>query len=135
MADAIPVSRSSAVTHGIQVDVAARFVAEQSAPERGEWFFAYQITISNLSERTVQLLRREWFITDAEGRLETVRGDGVVGHQPWLRPSEGFQYVSGCPLRTAVGTMRGRYHMQTADGADFTVDIAEFTLADPMSLN
>ena len=135
MSDALPISRSSAVTHGIQVDVAARFVPEQSTPERGEWFFAYQITISNLSDRTVQLVSREWRITDATGQVEVVRGAGVVGHQPWMRPSEGFQYVSGCPLKTAIGTMRGKYQMQHEDGSEFEVDIAEFTLADPMSLN
>jgi ApaG protein len=135
MFDAHDVSRSSATTHGIQVDVAARFVADQSSPDSGDWFFAYQITISNLSQRTVQLISREWVITNAEGKVEVVRGDGVVGHQPLLRPNEGFQYVSGCPLDTAVGTMRGKYRMHEPDGAWFDVDIAEFTLADPMSLN
>jgi ApaG protein len=126
---------STAVTEGIQVDVSARFVAEQSSPERGHWFFAYQITISNLGERTVQLMSREWVITNADGRVEIVRGPGVVGHQPTLRPSEGFQYVSGCPLDTAVGTMEGKYHMVAEDGTAFEVAIAPFTLADPMSLN
>lgn len=128
-------SHSTAVTYGIQVDVHARFVPEQSAPEEGHWFFAYQVTISNLSHRTVQLLSREWVITNADGKTETVRGPGVVGHQPTLRPNEGFQYVSGCPLDSAVGTMRGTYQMQGDDGETFDVDIAPFMLADPMSVN
>lgn len=128
-------STSTANTSGIQVDVSARFVPEQSSPEAGEWFFAYQITISNLSDRTVQLLSREWIITNAQGRVETVRGNGVVGHQPLLRPNEGFQYQSACPLDTAVGTMQGTYHMVDADGEPFDVEVAVFTLIDPMSLN
>jgi len=128
-------SHSSAVTRGIQVDVSARFVPEQSAPGDGQWFFAYQITISNLSERTVQLLSREWIITNASGKVETVRGPGVVGHQPTLRPNEGFQYVSGCPLDSSVGTMHGSYQMQGEDGEVFEVTIAPFILADPMSVN
>lgn len=128
-------STSTAVTENIQVDVSARYVPEQSSPEQGQWFFAYQITITNLGERTVQLISREWIITNANGKVETVRGPGVVGHQPTLRAGEGFQYVSGCPLDTAVGMMEGKYHMVAEDGEQFDVEIAAFTLADPMSLN
>lgn len=128
-------TESSAITHGVQVDVISSFIAEQSAPEEGRWFFAYQITIQNRSERTVQLLSREWRITNAEGRMEIVRGAGVVGQQPVLKPSEGFQYVSGCPLDTAVGTMEGSYQMVDEAGNPFEVTIAPFSLADPMSLN
>ncbi len=126
---------SRAVTHSVQVDVAARFVPEQSTPEHNRWFFAYQVTISNLGERTVQLVSREWIITNAEGKVEVVRGAGVVGHQPTLRPNEGFQYVSGCPLDTAIGTMHGTFQMVADDGEQFEVEIAPFTLADPMSVN
>ncbi len=126
---------SSATTHGIRVDVVSSFAAEQSAPEEGHWFFLYQITILNRSERTVQLVSREWRITNADGRTEHVRGPGVVGQQPVLRPSEGFQYVSGCPLDTPVGTMAGAYQMVDEDGEPFDVEIAAFALADPMALN
>ena len=126
---------SSATTHGIRVDVVSSFAAEQSAPEEGHWFFLYQLTILNRSERTVQLVSREWRITNADGRTEHVRGPGVVGQQPVLRPSEGFQYVSGCPLDTPVGTMAGAYQMVDEDGEPFDVEIAAFALADPMALN
>lgn len=128
-------SQSSATTLGIRVDVVSSFAAEQSAPEEGRWFFLYQITILNSSNRTVQLISREWRITNAEGRTEHVRGPGVVGQQPVLRPSEGFQYVSGCPLDTPVGTMAGAYQMVDADGQPFDVEIAAFGLADPLALN
>jgi ApaG protein len=111
------------------------FVADQSAPETGHWFFVYQITIFNGSDRTVQLISRQWRITNADGRMEIVRGPGVVGQQPVLRPSEGFQYVSGCPLDTPVGTMEGEYQMVDETGAGFEVEIAAFALADPMAVN
>ncbi|MSP92563.1 MAG: Co2+/Mg2+ efflux protein ApaG [Myxococcales bacterium] len=128
-------STSTATTSGIQIDVDCRFVAEESVPSEGRWFFAYQITISNLSERTVQLVSREWVITNADGKVETVRGPGVVGHQPVLRPNEGFQYVSGCPLDSAFGEMRGTYQMIREDGEPFEVSIAPFVLIDPQALN
>ena len=128
MSDALPISRSSAVTHGIQVDVAARFVPEQSTPERGEWFFAYQITISNLSDRTVQLVSREWRITDATGQTQRVHGPGVVGEQPVLEPGDSFEYTSGTPLSTPSGIMVGDYGMETAEGQRFTVAIPAFSL-------
>ena len=104
-------------------------------PEEGRWLFLYQITILNSSSRTVQLLSREWRITNADGRTELVRGAGVVGQQPVMRPSEGFQYVSGCPLDTPVGTMAGVYQMVDDTGEPFEVEIAAFALADPMALN
>ncbi len=126
---------SSATTHGIRVDVVSSYAAEQSAPEEGHWFFLYQITIFNSSPRTVQLISREWRITNAEGKTEYVRGPGVVGQQPVLRPSEGFQYVSGCPLDSAVGTMAGAYQMVDDKGEPFDVEIAAFALVDPMALN
>lgn len=128
-------SRSSATTRGIRVEVVARYVAEQSAPEDGHWFFAYQVTITNLTDRAVQLLSREWVITNAEGKIEVVRGAGVVGHQPTMRPGEGFEYVSGCPLDTPVGTMQGKFLLMAQDGEALEAQIAPFTLADPLQLN
>ncbi len=126
---------SSATTHGIRVDVISSFAAEHSAPAEGRWFFLYQITILNRSDRTVQLISREWRITNADGHEELVRGPGVIGQQPVLRPSEGFQYVSGCPLDTPVGTMAGAYQMLDEQGEAFQVEIAAFALVDPMALN
>jgi ApaG protein len=126
---------SSANTRGIQIDVSARYDPQQSVPEQGHWFFTYQITVSNLSERTVQLVSRHWVITNAEGKVQTVRGAGVVGQQPSLRPNEGFQYTSGCPLDSPVGTMHGTYQMVAEDGETFDALIAPFTLADPMAVN
>ena len=126
---------SSATTHGIRVDVISSFAAEHSAPAEGRWFFLYQISILNRCDRTVQLISREWRITNADGHEELVRGPGVIGQQPVLRPSEGFQYVSGCPLDTPVGTMAGAYQMLDEQGEAFQVEIAAFALVDPMALN
>lgn len=126
-------SSSSAVTRGIQVDVQSQFLPEQSSP--GQWLFAYEITIRNQSDVTVQLVSRFWEIANANGRIEHVRGPGVVGHQPTLRPGEGFQYVSGCPLDTPFGSMKGSYRMVEESGDTFDVAVAEFALVDPESLN
>ncbi len=128
-------TNSSVVTEGIRVDVVARYVPEQSAPDEGHWFFAYQVTITNLTARVVQLLSREWVITNADGKIEVVRGQGVVGHQPTMRPNEGFEYVSGCPLDTPVGTMHGKFSLVAEDGEALEAAIAPFTLADPQVLN
>ncbi len=125
---------STATTRGVRVDVSTRYVPEQSEPPR-RWLFAYQVTIRNEGDETVQLLTREWIITNGEGKEETVRGAGVVGHQPTLAPGEGFQYVSACPLDTPVGTMRGHYGMRTSEGDDFNAAVAAFTLVDPMAVN
>ena len=133
---ATPVLTSStATTDGIRVDVRAAYLPEQSDPASGQWFFVYEITIQNQSERTVQLLSREWIIANANGHIETVRGPGVVGHQPTLRPNEGFQYNSGCPLDTPFGSMKGKYFMVTGEGEAFSVDIAEFALVEPLAVN
>ncbi|MBM4375391.1 MAG: Co2+/Mg2+ efflux protein ApaG [Deltaproteobacteria bacterium] len=126
---------SQAVTRGVQVHVESRYLQERSSPERGGWFFGYTVTISNVGMETVQLLSRHWIITDAHGRIEEVRGPGVVGAQPRLRPGESFEYTSGCPLRTPFGTMRGTYQMVTSEGATFDATIAPFTLTTPESLN
>jgi ApaG protein len=126
---------SEAVTRGVLVKVESRYLPERSAPERGGWFFAYTVTITNRGDETVQLLSRHWIITDANGRTEHVRGPGVVGEQPVLSPGGSFEYTSGCPLRTPFGTMRGTYQMVTSDGDGFDAEVAPFSLATPNSLN
>ena len=118
-----------------QVTVQPQFLPEQSDPDNDQYVFAYTITVHNSGEVTAQLLARHWIITDAEGRIEEVRGDGVVGEQPVLRPGEAFQYSSGCPLETPVGSMRGSYFCKAEDGTDFEVTIPEFVLAMPRTLH
>lgn len=126
---------SEATTRGLHVRVESQYMPERSAPERGGWFFAYTVTITNDGTETVQLLSRHWIITDANGRTEHVRGPGVVGEQPVLEPGQSFEYTSGCPLRTPFGTMHGTYQMVTRDGGAFDAEIAAFSLATPNSLN
>ncbi|MGQ0732494.1 MAG: Co2+/Mg2+ efflux protein ApaG [Acidobacteriota bacterium] len=127
--------RSEATTNGIRVEVLSFFVPEQSSPREGQFFFAYQITISNLGDETAQLLSRHWVITDAEGEVQEVRGPGVVGEQPVLEPGMSFEYTSSCPLKTNVGVMHGSYTMARPDGRTFEAQIAPFTLAVPNALN
>jgi ApaG protein len=122
---------SRAETDGVVVEVKSEFVPERSSPEHGEYFFAYTVRISNVGGSPVQLLSRHWVITDAHGRVEEVRGPGVVGQQPVLRPGETFQYTSACPLGTAYGTMHGSYEMTRDDGSRFDAEIAPFELAAP----
>jgi ApaG protein len=126
---------SEATTRGVFVSVRSRYVPEQSDPEHSGWFFAYTILIANQGEETVQLLTRHWIITDAEGRVEEVRGPGVVGAQPVLRPGESFEYTSACPLRTPFGTMHGTYQMITEKGDRFDAEIAPFSLSTPYAVN
>lgn len=126
---------SIAITEGIEVLVEPAFHPEHSDPARARWFFSYTITITNRSDRTVQLLARRWVITNAEGREEIVEGAGVVGEQPVLLPGQRFTYTSFCPLDTSLGSMHGHYRMRASDGAMLDVLIAPFTLADPDSLN
>ncbi|MBA2356063.1 MAG: Co2+/Mg2+ efflux protein ApaG [Acidobacteria bacterium] len=128
-------SSSSAVTRGIRVSVDARFSSEHSAPERQHWFFLYTITIENTSDLTVQLLTRHWVITDGDGRVEEVRGPGVVGEQPVLMPGESFEYTSGCPLGTPLGRMVGTYQLVTPTGEGFDVEIAAFDLRGPYTVH
>ena len=125
---------SSAMTHGIRVEVQSEYIAEQSSPREDRYVFAYTITISNEGPRTAQLRTRHWIITDARGVVEEVRGDGVVGKQPRLSPGESFQYTSGCELNTPIGTMHGTYRMWRDDGSYFDAVIAPFSLASPMSV-
>ena len=117
-----------ATTRAIQVTVEPNFLEDESSPAERRYFWAYTIEIVNLGNQIVQLRSRYWRITDASGRVEEVRGMGVVGKQPTLKPGESFQYTSGCPLPTPSGIMVGTYQMQTEAGDLFVVDIPAFSL-------
>src|SRR5262245_66693508 len=112
-----------AVTRKIEVTVTPRFVSERSSPSNGYFFWAYTINITNLGGETVQLKTRHWRITDAAGRLQEVKGPGVVGEEPTLKASESFEYTSGVPLPTPSGFMAGSYGMVTEAGEDFDIEI------------
>lgn len=116
--------------YAFQVQVEPRYLPEQSSPAQGLWSFAYTITISNTGDVPAQLISRHWIITNELGEVEEVKGLGVVGQQPLLRPGESFEYTSGCRLRTASGTMRGSYFCVAEDGERFEVDIPLFMLDD-----
>lgn len=122
---------SNVVTQGIRISVRTQFLPEQSAPDEDQYAFAYSVKILNEGGVVAQLVSRHWIITDATGKVEEVRGLGVVGQQPLLRSGEHFEYTSGCVLRTSRGTMHGTYRMIRADGTEFDAEIAPFTLAAP----
>jgi ApaG protein len=126
---------SDTITRGVRIIVHPKFVPEQSDPESDQYLFAYHITIRNEGREPVQLQSRHWVITNGEGRIEEVRGPGVVGYQPRLEPGQEFQYTSGCPLDTPVGTMHGSFQMVTESGENFDAAIAPFRLAVPSALN
>jgi ApaG protein len=126
---------SEAFTRNIRISVQAQYVEQRSQPEDGLWFFAYRVELENLGEEAVQLLSRHWVITDGEGRVEEVRGPGVVGEQPLLEPGERFHYTSACPLPTPFGTMHGSYQMIADNGDRFDAIIAPFTLSLPHALH
>ena len=126
---------SEALTRGVRVRVQSEYSPDQSAPSKNQWFFLYTVTISNEGADTVQLLTRHWIITDGTGHIEEVRGPGVVGKQPTLKPGESFEYTSGCPLSTPFGVMEGTYQMVTQDGERFDVKIAPFTLSEPYTVH
>lgn len=126
---------SEALTRGVRVRVQAEYSADQSAPAKNQWFFLYTVTISNESDQTVQLLTRHWLITDGTGHIEEVRGPGVVGKQPTMKPGESFEYTSGCPLSTPFGVMEGTYQMVTQHGERFDAKIAPFTLSEKYTVH
>ena len=126
---------SSAVTKGIRVIVESQYLSERSAPARKQYVFAYRVRISNEGTSTAQLRTRHWIITDGDGKVQEVRGEGVVGEQPVLRPGQSFEYTSGCVLETPFGSMRGSYQMEVEGGEPFDAEIAPFALAMPNSLN
>jgi ApaG protein len=117
------------------VSVTPRFLSEQSDPDNERYVFAYTIRIVNSGEVRAQLISRHWIITDANQRIEHVRGPGVVGEQPHLGPGDAFEYTSGCPLTTPFGSMQGSYQCVADDGTAFEVPIAEFLLTVPRTLH
>jgi ApaG protein len=120
-----------AVTRQIEVTVEPNFLPERSSVENRQYFWSYTIVITNSGDETVQLRTRHWIITDATGRKQEVRGDGVVGEQPVLAPGERFEYTSGVPLPTASGFMSGSYQMVSESGEKFEIDVPTFSLDSP----
>ena len=121
--------------HDISVAARSVYLPEQSDAQAGRYVFAYTITITNTGTVPAQLVSRHWIITDANNHVQEVRGPGVVGEQPLLKPSESFQYTSGAAIATPVGTMRGSYQMVGEDGVQFDAPIPEFTLSMPRVLH
>ena len=119
----------------IAVSAVPHFIADQSDPDAERYVFAYTITIENVGTVAAQLSSRHWIIADADSRAQDVRGLGVVGQQPLLKPGETFEYTSGCQLDTPVGTMRGIFQLTAEDGTQFEAEIAEFTLSIPRVLH
>ncbi len=128
-------STSDATTEGVRVTVRARYLPERSAPEQELFFFIYTVRVSNEGEQAVQLRSRRWVITDGNGRVREVEGDGVVGVQPELNPGQAFEYTSFCPIPTPVGSMEGSYSMLRADGTTFDAAVGLFTLSEPHAFN
>jgi ApaG protein len=127
--------RSAATTQGIVVEVESEYVPERSDPARHAYFFIYHVTIRNEGDTPAQLITRHWIITNAEGRVQEVRGPGVVGYTPHLMPGQEFAYTSACPLDTPIGVMHGSFQLVRPDGQQFDAQIAPFTLAKPDVLN
>ena len=121
--------------YDVTVAVKSAYLAEQSDPARNHYVFAYTITITNTGTVAAQLVSRHWIITDAEQKVQEVKGLGVIGKRPLLQPGESFEYTSGTSLPTAVGTMRGTYQMVADDGRTFDADIPVFTLSMPRVLH
>lgn len=121
--------------HHITVTSRVSFIPDQSDAASGRYVFAYTMTITNTGTLAAQLVSRHWIITDAEGQVQEVKGDGVVGEQPALNPNESFEYTSGTAIATPVGTMRGSYRMVGGDGVEFDAPIPEFTLSIPRVLH
>lgn len=121
--------------YAIGIDVATHYLADESAPDEGRYVFAYTIRIHNHGSQPARLVSRHWTVTDAEGHVEEVHGEGVVGEQPWLRPGDGFEYSSGVVLPTSLGTMAGSYDWVADDGTHFKAEIPAFTLSTPRTLH
>ncbi|MCC6610268.1 MAG: Co2+/Mg2+ efflux protein ApaG [Burkholderiales bacterium] len=121
--------------YDISVSAQTRYLADQSDEEAGRYVFAYTITIRNSGDVAAQLVSRHWIITDGQNQVQEVRGLGVVGEQPRIKPGEAFEYTSGAAIATPVGTMRGAYQMVAEDGTQFDAPIPEFTLSIPRVLH
>ncbi len=121
--------------HRIKIDVLTEYIDSQSDPDERRYAFAYTITILNEGAVSAKLISRHWIITDSDGKVQEVRGKGVVGEQPLLEPGQGFRYSSGAIIETPVGTMQGSYQMQAEDGVEFDAPIAAFRLAKPGMLH
>lgn len=130
-----PRTTSVALTDGIRVTVTSRYLPEQSVPRLHRYVWAYTVRIDNEGRAPAKLVSRHWIIEDQNGKVEEVRGPGVVGEQPRLSPGESFRYTSGCVLETPRGSMRGSYQMVRDDGAELDAEIARFALELPSSLN
>ena len=128
-------TRSEALTEGLRVTVRARHSPEHSDPEHSQWFFLYTIRLRNESSETCQLLSRHWVIRSGSGKVEEVRGPGVVGEQPVLEPGDEYEYTSGCPLDTPFGSMEGSYQMVWESGGGFDAEVARFELRQPTALH
>jgi ApaG protein len=122
-------------TYQFSVSVRPQFVPEHSRPDEDKFLFAYTVTIRNTGDVAAQLISRHWIITDANNKVEEVQGPGVVGEQPMLKPGEAFEYTSGCPIATPVGSMRGSYQCVAEDGTRFEAPIPEFLLSMPRTLH
>lgn len=126
---------SESTPYRVQVTAVAEYVADQSRPQDDHFVFAYHITVLNIGSVRAQLLARHWVITDGNGKMQEVHGQGVVGEQPVLSPGQAFRYTSGCVLATPVGTMQGSYRMRADDGHEFEAEIPAFMLAVPKALH
>ncbi len=118
-----------------QVKVTPYYIESQSSPDENRYVFAYTITITNVGTSAAKLLSRHWLITDSNGKIQEVRGNGVVGEQPHLKPGESFQYTSGALIETPVGIMQGKYHLISDSGENFNARIPKFTLSIPRTLH
>lgn len=128
-------SIQQSVQYNFDIKTKVVFVASESRPQQGYYFFAYKISITNKGNAPAQLMNRHWIITNAFGHIEEVRGPGVVGLQPQIQPGQTFEYESACPLNTSTGSMKGRYEFTGSDGNTFEVEIPEFYLVEPHSLH
>jgi ApaG protein len=134
-AAAITSTRKSMATYEFTVAVRTQYLADQSEPDRGHYVFAYAVTIRNTGQVAAQLISRHWVIRDANDKVEEVKGLGVVGHQPLLKPGEQFEYTSGTALKTPQGSMSGAYFCVAEDGTRFEAPVLEFVLSLPRTLH
>jgi ApaG protein len=124
-----------AITSGIKVQVVSKYIPEHTNPDIPRYFFAYWVTITNESETAIKLMDRHWEITDAIGKLKVVDGEGVIGKQPIIKPGESFSYNSFCPIETEFGMMTGHFQVKREDGHFIKIEIPQFQLISPFSIN